>query len=283
MEGNGFGYQEYQARENTAQGYGYQEYQGGPSDYGRDQAADMNASAGGYDAYGNTYGTAYAQDAQGRTYENRREEDWWEAQGSKSFIKLEPMFDGDRYASKVIFSFVKHNGVANGHKRTDLIRIYVPVAGGGVSNGETGAKQVTGQNAESLVSMIRSGDLYRMNAALKRNAIAANAQYPEPLFQTIGGSGEKRGKDGSVIPVKFRKFTIAPNMQMDGYLFTAMECDGFKTKTGGYAPAQGMPNRHNIVVPVSEHAMRSLGENISAHWNAYLTAMEIRDILNKAR
>ena len=273
-DANGYSYQDYQ----TYQNYQGQEYQ---------QYAGMTAGAVGGMAEEPSQGTGftpdghYGQTGQGRRLGTPRKEDWWEAQGAKSFIKLEPMFDGEKYASKMIFSFVKHNGAANGYKRTDNIKIYVPVSGGGVSNGETGQKQVTGQNAESLASMIRSGDMYRMCVASKKAAQATGQQYPQPLFQTIGGSAEKRGTDGSVIPVKFRKFTIAPNMMGDGYLFTAMECDGFKTKTGGYAPAQGMPNRRNILVPVPEHAMRGLGENIIAHWNAYLTAMEIKDILGR--
>ena len=280
------GYQGYQGggAANTQYTQNGQYPQGGQYEYGGGQygAPEQQAPAQYQDAYAGQGGYS-GQNGQGSG--NRpgvpRAADWWEAQTAKAFIKLEPMFDGEgKYGSKMILSFVKHNGAANGYKRTDNIRIYLPMVKG-VSNGESGQKQVIGQSGESLVSMVRCGDFYRMCAALKRNAAAANSQYPEPLFQTIGGSGEKRGKDGSFIPVKFRKFTIAPNMQMDGYLFTAMECDGTKTRTGGYAPMQGMPNRHSIMVPVSEHSMRGLAENMAVHWNAYVTAMEIKDILGR--
>ena len=214
------------------------------------------------------------QDAQNEYRQRPGAKDWWECQSGSAVIKAEPLFDGTNYPSRLCFSFIKHAGAKSNYTRLDSIRVYLLMTSG-TSNGRPGENIKTGMCAETLASLVSNGDFARLGEEERKKTIERGDKFADPIFGCIGGSKEKTTKDGITIPCKFRRFEISPNMQHEGYLFVASECDGEVNVNGGLSPKEEYPNQHRIIVPVSEYSIRSLAENIRNQWTAYLVQSQM--------
>ena len=116
-------------------------------------------------------------------------------------------------------------------------------------------------------------------AILSRQAAQkAGNRYGEDIFACIGGTPASRAKDGVA---EFRKFSIAPGSKEGTYALKASRCEGEDSATGGVQPKKGAQFTQ-IIVPVSESYMRTLGENIKAEWTSFLTAKRVAQLTQAA-
>lgn len=211
---------------------------------------------------------------------NGGDKDKWICYGASTFVEATPMFDGNKYSSRVKFSLVQHNGKNANYARKDYIDTYVTMSQDS-SNGESGQNTETGMCVEALINLISSGAFTQKAIFEQQRMQQTGDRYPRAIFSTIGGSPAKNDKDGNPVPAKFRKFSITPSSPSYGfgYMFHAEECDGKQTASGGYMPLEGKPNLHRISTPVSENYLRALAEHLRTQWTAYQTAIMVRNLL----
>lgn len=199
----------------------------------------------------------------------KKQNDLWDAEAKTTFAKATTdWFSNDKYASRLHMSFVQHDGVKPAPKMLDHIEIGIPmVKAGSDGSGDTGV------TALSLASAITTGGLAKKAALSRQKAQQTGAKYAEDIFSCIGGTPSNRSKTGTA---EFRKISIAPGQKDGMYALKAYKCEGEDSTTGGVQPKKGA-QWTQIIVPVSEAYMRTLGEYIKAEWTAFLTAKRVAE------
>ena len=200
--------------------------------------------------------------------------DIWDAEAKVSFVKATTdWFSESKNNSRLHLSFVEHDGKKPKPKQVKAIEIGVPmVKAGSDGNGETGV------TALSLANAITTGAMAKKAILSRQAAQKAGNRYGEDIFACIGGTPASRAKDGVA---EFRKFSIAPGSKEGTYALKASRCEGEDSATGGVQPKKGAQFTQ-IIVPVSESYMRTLGENIKAEWTSFLTAKRVAQLTQAA-
>ena len=142
-------------------------------------------------------------------------------QSGRSFVKAKMDSAG---IGKVHLSFVEHSGRPK-CEQLAAIEGYLNFEGAG--------------SVSQLYYLVMSGDIRKKYAKSVKTARETGSKYPNAIWDSNGGSSEKRDISGNVIkPCRYYAVQVSPGSKSD-IVLQVMEGEGEVTETGGYMLKKG--------------------------------------------
>ena len=137
-------------------------------------------------------------------------------QSGRSFVKAKMDSAG---IGKVHLSFVEHSGRPK-CEQVAAIEGYLNFEGAG--------------SVSQLYYLVMSRDIRKKYANSVKTARETGSKYPNAIWDSNGGSSEKRDANGNVIkPCRYYAVQVSPGSKSD-IVLQVMEGEGEGTETGGY-------------------------------------------------
>lgn len=142
-------------------------------------------------------------------------------QSGRSFVKAKMDSAG---IGKVHLSFVEHSGRPK-CEQVAAIEGYLNFEGAG--------------SVSQLYYLVMSRDIRKKYANSVKTARETGSKYPNAIWDSNGGSSEKRDANGNVIkPCRYYAVQVSPGSKSD-IVLQVMEGEGEVTETGGYMLKKG--------------------------------------------